>query len=70
MKAITDLRNSSKVSSVQRGVEHDWIVITEAAHGPAPNVAEVFADHTDAYTLTETTHTDDDAIAHFTEVTA
>jgi hypothetical protein len=55
------------VSSVQRGVEYDWVVIVESADGPAPNVAEVFADHTDSYELADTERRGADTFAHFNE---
>jgi len=67
---ITDLRYSGKVSSVQRGVEHDWIVILDPGSGPAPNVAEMFADSTEQYELVEQPVYDGEVFAHFNEVSA
>jgi len=65
---IADLRNSSKVSSVQRGVSFDWTVITETADGPAPNPAEVFADHADGYQVVSQLTTDGETFVHINEV--
>jgi hypothetical protein len=65
---IADLRNSSKVSSVQRGVSCDWTVITETADGPTPNPAEVFADHADGYQVVSQLTTDSETFVHINEV--
>jgi len=65
---IAGLRYSSKVSSVQRGVSCDWIVVTEPTDGPAPNPAEVFADHAEAYQVDSKLTTDVDTFVHINEV--
>jgi hypothetical protein len=65
---IAELRHSSKVSSIQRGVSHDWVVITKRSDGPALNAAEVFDDHTVDYELVEQNNRGDETFAHFEEV--
>jgi len=65
---IADLRNSSKVSSVQRGVSYDWIVVTETADGPAPNPAEVFVDHAGGYQVDSQLTTGGETFVHINEV--
>jgi len=65
---IAELRQSSKVSSIQRGVSHDWVVVTERSDGPTPNAAEVFDDHADGYELVEQNDRGDETFVHFEEV--
>jgi len=65
---IADLRNSSKVSSVQRGVSFDWTVITETADGPNPNPAEVFADHAGGYQVVSQLTAGGETFVHINEV--
>ncbi|AFH22507.1 hypothetical protein OSG_eHP28_00075 [environmental Halophage eHP-28] len=67
---ITDLENSSKVQSIQRGVAPDWIVITDVENGPQPNVVDVFVDHTDNYEIGGKTKTESETIVHVNEVVA
>ena len=67
---ITDLENSSKVRSIQRGVGPDWVVITDPDTGPQPNPVRVFADHTDQYELAGTLRTDSETIVRVNEVEA
>jgi hypothetical protein len=67
---ITELQNSSKVRSIQRGVGPDWIVITDPDGGPQPNVVDVFADHTDNYEIAGKFQSDSETIVRVNEVAA
>lgn len=64
---IADLRNSSEVTSVQRGVSSDWIVITEPADGPVPNPAVLFTEHGDRYEVVSIEQRKDSDYVHIEE---